>query len=153
MKNLLLQIQIIIKKLIELHRKLLAKKKEKRILLIRLAEAMAHFEGWNMPKSLCRRNHNPLNLRYSKYATITKNGFAFFLTDEIGWKAGLWDLCMKCQGKTRTGLKPRSTIKNLIYVWAPPSENVSDNYVSYVCERLGIEKTYRLKNFILDTYC
>lgn len=155
MKNLLKRINII-KQLIELYRKLLAKlkvEKENRILLMRLAEQMAIMEGWNIPTSLCRRNHNPLNLRYSKYAIRIENNFAFFLTDEIGWGAGLWDLCMKCRGKTRTGLKPNSTIKDLIYVWAPPSENVSDNYVNFVCEKLGIEKTYKLKNFILDTYC
>ncbi len=116
-----------------------------------LAEAMAVFEGfYSSDNTLAQRNHNPLNLRYSKFQVDNRGGFAVFRNDEQGWEAGIWDLSAKCSGNTVTGLSSKSTLKELIYVWAPPSDNNhTDNYVGYVARRLKVKPSFKLKNFII----
>lgn len=148
MNKLLLKINII-KKLIALYKQLLARKKEKRIPIKKLAEAMAMFEGFYKQGSLAQRNHNPLNLRWSKFQTMRKNNFSYFANNEIGWKAGIYDLSCKCQGKTQTRLNGESSILELIKVWAPASDNnIPKQYAQFVADRLGISINYQLKNFI-----
>lgn len=151
--NIIEQQIAIIKLLIAKLRELLAIK-EKKISLRTLAETMAVMEGWNIPNSLCRRNHNPLNLRYSKFQTGTNQGFAVFKDDETGWTAAIWDLKAKQEGRTSTGLNGSSTIKDLIFVWAPPSDNNdTNNYLNFVCKKLGINESYKLKGFDICDYC
>lgn len=119
----------------------------KEIHLIDLAKVMAQFEGYYIPNSRARRNNNPLNLKGSKFTTeYDSGGFCIFKTPKIGWKACLWDLEMKCRGYTRTGLKPTSTIKDLIYVWSATDQEA---YLKFVCQKLKIPRTYQLQNFSL----
>jgi hypothetical protein len=125
----------------------LFKKKEKELHLIDLAKAMAQFEGYYLENSRARRNNNPLNLKWSPYATLyDMDDFCMFETPYEGWKACLWDLEKKCRGYTRTGLKPTSTIQDLIYVW---SETNQREYLKYVCQKLKILPTFQLKDFSL----
>ena len=115
------------------------------ILISELTQAMATFEGWNIPDSLCRRNHNPCNLRWSKYQVCQKNDFAYFANDEAGWKGAEYDICCKCQGYTSTGLNSNSTLRDLIYVW---TETDRYAYLMFVATKLKITFDYKLKNFI-----
>jgi len=121
-------------------------KRKRKIFLRDLAEAMARFEGFYSSDSRARRNHNPLNLKESPFRVgKDKDGFCIFKNNRIGWAAGLWDLSQKKKGNTRTGLGPNSTIKDLIYIW---TEDHKEEYLFYVIQRLGIDRNFRLKNFI-----
>ena len=112
----------------------------------RLLLAMAEHEGWypvGDPRaangSRAYRNHNPGNLRQSPYQVGTDGGFAVFQNDFMGFFALYWDIYQKAQGKTRTELNGQSTIRDLLYVWAPPSDgNDTEAYVKRVETLSGI---------------
>ena len=125
---------------------------ERRIVLKELGEAMAHFEGFYRTDyiTLAQKNHNPLNLRWSKFMTHSVNNFAVFLNDEMGWKGCLYDLCKKCKGETVTKLTAESSLKDLIYTWSATDQAP---YLNYVCQKLKVSKDFKLKGFILETYC
>jgi hypothetical protein len=123
------------------------KKKARQLHVIDLARVMARFEGYYTQGTRAQRNKNPLNLKWSKFTNFYDDGnFCIFETVEDGWKAGLWDLEMKCKGYTRTGLKPTSTVRNLIYVWSATDQEA---YLRYVCQKLKIPFDYQLKCFSL----
>lgn len=115
----------------------------------RLMLAMIEFEGWFSPDqtpnglgSRSYRNHNPGNLRSSPFQAGTKEGYAFFKNTEIGRMAMQWDLIQKSRGNTATGLGPNSTLRDLIFTWAPPSDNNStEQYLAFVIERSGLNET------------
>ena len=44
----------------------------------------------------------------------------------------------------------KATIDEIIYRWAPPSENSTDKYVEFVCKKLNKEKDVRLNNSMED---
>lgn len=106
----------------------------------RLLMAIAEHEGWHPVGSSTSpmgsrayRNHNPGNLRSSPYQTGTNGKFAVFANDFMGFFALYWDIFQKSQGNTHTGLNGQSTIRDLIYVWAPPSDNNdTDAYIRRV---------------------
>lgn len=111
-----------------------------------LMQAMTEHEGWLNPAksgtgkgSRSYRNHNPGNLRSSPFQAGTDDNFAFFENDNIGWFAFFWDLFQKSRGNTKTGLNGKSTLKQLIYVWAPPSDNNNtENYLAFVVKKSGL---------------
>lgn len=113
---------------------------------------MRQVEGWfpagdaNYPNgSRSYRNHNPLNLRASPHAIHILDGYAVFLTDIDGWAAARWDITQKATGNTRTGLGPKSTIVDLIRIWAPPGDsNDTQWYISQVLTGTGFEETMTL---------
>lgn len=121
-----------------------------RIPIRKLADAIAVFEGWTKEGSVAKKNNNPCNLRWSKYQKGQKRGFAYFKKPKIGWQACIYDLSCKAQGNTITKLTPESTIEDLIYAWAPLSDNnPTDAYVAYVSKTLKVGKDYKLKNFLI----
>lgn len=114
----------------------------------RLMYAITEHEGWHSPAdteteggSRSYRNHNPGNLRASPYAAKIVDGYAVFRNDFVGFMALHWDLMQKAKGNTVTGLNGASTIEDLIYVWAPPSDgNESEAYLEDVIKRTGFTK-------------
>lgn len=119
----------------------------------RLMLAMAEHEGWHDPShpkypngSLSYRNHNPGNLRASPFAVAVKGGYAVFRNDFVGFMAFHWDLMQKARGNTVTKLGPNSTLRDLIFTWAPPSDNNnSEAYLQKVIKRTGFAETITLK--------
>lgn len=81
------------------------------------------------------RNNNPGNLRYGKFAenngAIGKDsgGFAIFPSREAGEAAQI-NLIKKNYSKL--------TLRQMIYKYAPPSENDTENYLAQVVMRTGI---------------
>jgi hypothetical protein len=124
--------------------------------LEQLALAMITVEGWYWTgqKSYAQgsrsfRNHNPGNLRSSPFQVGNDGGFAVFRTDLEGWQAMIWDLQNKALGKTITGLNGNSTLKDLIWKWAPPSDNNnSQAYLNAVCRMTGFLPTMKLKELL-----
>lgn len=106
-----------------------------------LARAIQHHEGWfppggNYPQgSASYRNNNPGNLRFiGQVGSIGKSaaGFAVFPNYESGWAALLDDLRFKLRRN------PQLTIRKLLNVYAPPSENDTGAYIAAVADELNI---------------
>jgi hypothetical protein len=92
------------------------------------------------------RNHNPGNLRASPFASGKADGFAVFRSDFVGFMALHWDLLQKSRGNTVTGLGPLSTLRQLIFVYAPPSDNNdSEKYLQEVCKNTGLKESTTLQ--------
>lgn len=95
--------------------------------------------GKPMPRGI--RNHNPMNLRY--YESINWQGqigpddagYARFENVEKGIRAGVKNLV---NGYFNRGL---DSPYNIITKYAPHVENPTDNYIRFVAEKLGIDKT------------
>lgn len=117
-----------------------------------LMYAIAEHEGWSPPGkdtplggSLAYRNHNPGNLRASPFAHSIKDGYAVFRNDFVGLMALHWDLMQKARGHTVTGLNEKSTLRDLIFTWAPPSDgNDSEAYLANVIRKTGFKETTTL---------
>jgi hypothetical protein len=109
-----------------------------------LAMAIQQHEGFyaphgSKPPSRAWRNNNPGNLRKSPMALSEEEGYAVFKTYHEGLLALLLDLEAKATGHTGTGLGPASTMRQLIAVWAPPSDNNdTDAYVRAVALAVGL---------------
>lgn len=82
--------------------------------------------------TLAQRNHNPGNLRGSDGA------FRQFADDAAGFAALHRDIEVKMTGKSRTGLKPSSTITDFFCIYAPQCENDSHGYAKFVANKLGV---------------
>ena len=88
------------------------------------------------------RNNNPLNIRANntKWQGLADaqpdSSFFTFVAPEWGYRAAIRTL----QNYKRVhGL---TTIKEWISRWAPPCENDTEAYVSFVCSRVGVEPTF-----------
>ena len=121
--------------------------------LLKLARAMAEFEGWHYQDknggagshaSISWRNHNPGNLRSSPWALGTADGFAFFVNDEVGFNALVWDLHQKATGNTSTGLNGSSTIYQLIKKYSAEPEEIVLRYATFVERMTGLKMTATL---------
>jgi len=121
-------------------------------LLEQFALAIKKFEGWfgpciKFPKgTISYQNNNPGNLRWSRFQTGKNQGFAVFKTYNDGWKALIWDITLKAQGKTRTSLGPSSTLYDFFSVWAPGSDgNKPRQYAENVAKHIGISPNTTLR--------
>ena len=125
--------------------------------LVKLTNAMVEFEGWHpggisagqggVP-SVSYRNHNPGNLRYSIFQLGVRDGFSYFYNDATGMFAMRYDIMRKCQGKTVTGLTGESTLRELIKVYSAESGDTLENYINFVCEKIGESPDMKIKELI-----
>ena len=120
---------------------------------------MAEFEGWDPSgqkfntgekPSVAYRNHNPGNLRSSIFEMGKRDGFAFFLSDFVGYFALQYDIMQKCRGKTITRLNGESTLHDLVRVYSGENLEVVENYVSHIEKRTGFSRTTKLETFITE---
>lgn len=117
---------------------------------------MAEHEGWGSigdPKfplgSKSYRYHNPGNLRASPFAVRIDNGYAVFKNDMLGFSAFQWDIIQKAKGNTNTKLGPNSTLRDLIFTWAPPADgNNAEAYLADVVHNSGLPETLTLKELL-----
>lgn len=124
----------------------------------KLMIAMAEHEGWHpvghpqSPQgSRSFRHHNPGNLRRSPFAYKIVDNFAVFKNDALGWIAFQWDLLQKAKGNTITKLGPKSTLRELIFTWAPPSDqNNSEAYLQAVVKNSGISEQTTLEEIFRE---
>jgi hypothetical protein len=99
-------------------------------LVYKLASAIATEEGYFTPNSLPERNNNPGDLReagsYGKF-----DGFVVFPSKSAGI-AGLYrQICLD--------IFRGSTLRNLVYTWAPPGDNNnSEEYLNNTARRIGL---------------
>jgi hypothetical protein len=100
-----------------------------------LLQAIARMEGWLVPTSRVRRNHNPGDIEYGRFAvscgaTDTDGRFAIFPDDATGFKA----MATLLAGPVYAG----KTLQQAISIYAPSTENDVQNYVSCVCSWTGL---------------
>lgn len=118
--------------------------------------AMQIHEGWIPPTagtfptgSRSYRNHNPGNLRSSPFEAGQLDGFAYFKSDEIGRLAFRYDLIQKAKGNSSSGLTGTSTVRDLIFTWAPPTDsNDSEAYLQSIVTLSGLPETMQLSELL-----
>lgn len=86
-------------------------------------------------KAIGYRINNPLNIRYStannwKGQIGQQSGFCVFDTPENGIRAAMVNL----KSYRKNGVV---TIGDIVSRWAPPTENNTQNYIDFVCKKLG----------------
>jgi len=125
--------------------------------LIEVATAITVHEGWKPMQesrisgsepSVSYRNHNPGNLRYSPFMVGERDGFAVFISDDVGFMALVWDIWSKCKGKTSSGLNGDSTLAAVISVYAPRTENDTDAYIDCILHRTGFARSTKLGDLV-----
>ena len=125
--------------------------------LKKLAGAILEAEGWAPaggntgtpgPASVSFRNHNPGNLRSSPFALGARDGFAYFLDDQTGFFALMWDLWMKANGRTSSDLSGSSTIEKLIQIYSTAKGEELENYLSIVERVTGLNRNTKLNVLI-----
>lgn len=101
----------------------------------KLALAIAHQEGYFIPGSLPNRNNNPGDLRHAPGENHPGNPDAVgaFPTARLGWEALQRQLGLYAE----RGL----TVADMVYEYAPESENDSAAYLNYVCQYVGCQPT------------
>jgi len=108
-----------------------------------ICQAIAKEEGFGIPGGRATRNHNPGDISWGPFARahgataletipagITEPArFAFFPDDATGFAAmkALLDLVYAGQ-----------TISQMLYHYAPPSENNTPLYIANVCDMTGL---------------
>lgn len=96
--------------------------------------------------NLPTRNQNPGDLKDPSTGTFRK-----FNSPQEGFTALKNDLSAKASGNTRTGLGPNSSLKELAYVWAPPSDNNnSEQYAHTLAQKLGTTTDAPLASLNID---
>lgn len=94
-------------------------------------------------KAIGYRINNPLNIRYSaannwKGQTGQQSGFCVFDTPENGIRAAMVNL----KSYRKKGVV---TIGDIISRWAPPTENNTQNYIDFVCRKLGADASAEIE--------
>lgn len=102
--------------------------------MTKLAEAIAHEEGFYVQGSLPQRNHNPGDLRHGNGEVHPDNqpdAVGAFPNDAAGWAALERQLVLD----SNRGWD----IAQLINSYAPPSENNTAAYLAYVINYVGCD--------------
>jgi hypothetical protein len=105
----------------------------------RIAELIAKEEGYGIPGSLPTRSNNPGDLRHSKNSFHTADApdaIGKIDTPADGWA----DLVRQLQLFADRGL----TVAQAIYEWAPPNENNTQAYLTYIVNGLACHPTMLL---------
>jgi len=98
----------------------------------KLAQLIASEEGFFKSGSLPQRRNNPGDLRHSPHSSHegeAPNDIGVIPTAAQGWE----DLESQLQLDANRGW----TLQQLVYTYAPPSENNSAQYLQYLCDGLG----------------
>ena len=96
----------------------------------KLAELIAQREGFGIPGALPTRSNNPGDLEHAPGETHdTSSPVGEFLTVADGWQA----LDNQLQKYAERGM----TVKDMVEVYAPPPQNDTDAYLTFICQGLG----------------
>jgi methyl coenzyme M reductase alpha subunit len=118
--------------------------------MLTIVQAIANFEGFNIPNSRARRNNNPGNINFGILAEqfggvletipqgITEEArFALFPFAEAGW-----DCLRLLLNKNYLGM----TVLDAFNKYAPSTENNTVSYAHYICKETGLALTDTLTN-------
>ena len=99
----------------------------------RLAQLIAKEEGYGIPGAVPTRDNNPGDLRHSPNSSHEgegQNDIGIIPTAAKGWI----DLERQLQLYADRGL----TLQEAVYEFAPPNENNTARYLSFICQSLGV---------------
>lgn len=85
-----------------------------------LLDSISSTKGWTNPDMAPYRLRNPLMLRDFALPgknEVDENGYRVFDTLLAGYRAGLYDLEIKCKGGSRCGIKAHDPLDNLLRVY------------------------------------
>jgi hypothetical protein len=100
----------------------------------RIAELIAKEEGYGIPGAIPTRDDNPGDLRHSPHSfhlPTDPNAIGKIDNPADGWDDLVRQLDLYIADN------PSITVAGAIYAWAPPAENNSQAYLSYVLNGLG----------------
>lgn len=100
----------------------------------KLAQLIAQEEGFNVAGSLPNRNHNPGDLKHSPHASHEGEG-----PNDIGIEPSVADGWADLERQLGLFAKRRMTLRQAVYVFAPPNENDTARYLEFVCTGLLCE--------------
>lgn len=92
------------------------------------------------------RNNNPLNIRKGnswkgERGTQRDSQFEEFISMTYGIRAAL--ILIRNHVTGFKGTRPRmNTVRKLISVWAPKTENATEEYILYVCRQLNVQPSH-----------
>lgn len=117
---------------------LLQLKQSKKSVIDRLANCIATREGFYLEGSLPNRLNNPGAMKWSPFMTEQREGFAYFETPELGWKALKYQLKLIFEGES-IYYKPTDSILKFVSTWAStsPKEEI-ENYAKYIADMFGV---------------
>jgi hypothetical protein len=102
----------------------------------KLALLISQMEGFGKPGAIPTVRNNPGDLRHGPHAKHYEgigigeyNSIGWYDTVELGWS----DLERQLTLYAMRGL----TLDKLVMLYAPPTENDSENYLRFLCEGLG----------------
>jgi hypothetical protein len=102
-----------------------------------LADAVVKYSGYLDPESAAYQNRNPGNLpAFSPKHPRDEVGKRQFRSHLDGYQALLFDLAVKCAGRSHSGLKPDSTLRDLAAVYGQP-ETAAGYYAKFLRRALG----------------
>lgn len=102
----------------------------------RLAQLIAQEEGFGIPHTIPTLRHNPGDLRHAPHAShtgISPEGIGIEPSDELGAE----DLERQLFLYAARGL----TLTSMVAEYAPPCENNSSQYLTFLCTGLGLPAT------------
>lgn len=106
-------------------------------ILVAIIASIGQEEGYYSIKNLSRRNNNPGNLRNTMgFNGVVVDGYAHFATPLDGWEAAV-ALYEKHRDKG-------DTLEQFVYMWAPPTENNTEAYISLVEQLSGVKRTEKI---------
>jgi hypothetical protein len=103
-------------------------------LIPRIAELIAKEEGYGIPGALPTRDNNPGDLRHSPHSfhlPSAPNAIGQIDSPAYGWDDLVRQLNLYVEEN------PNITVAGAVYCYAPPTENNSEGYLTYVINGLG----------------
>ena len=106
-----------------------------------LVDAVGYLNGaFTNPDSQAYKLRNPLMVRSfarpGKHESST-TGYRIFTSMLAGYRAALYDLELKLEGKSRAGIKTTDALGNLLRVYEIKSESDMDKVVGFLRKALG----------------
>ena len=97
-----------------------------------LATLIARMEGFGKPGAIPTVRHNPGDLRHGPHAHHPgdPNAVGTYDSDAEGWD----DLERQLGLYAARGM----TLREMVAIYAPPSENDTLNYLNFICDALGL---------------
>lgn len=98
--------------------------------MTKLFQLMSKREGFGIPNSKPTRDNNPLDLEHAPH--IHKwDGM-------IGIEDSLEDGILDGERQLELYASRRLTLSQMIHIFAPPSENDTEEYLRFICNGLGL---------------
>lgn len=98
--------------------------------MTKLARLIGQEEGFGIPGAIPTTHHNPGDLEHSPHsAHVAGDPVGRIDTDADGWA----DLERQLQIFADHGM----TLRAAIYTYAPPEQNNSEQYLTFICDGLG----------------